>query len=851
MMGRWPIILFTGLLLASLASIAVMGRTVMSDMRALSTAENDDVSWTMSQIEVALLRLRLAAQKPDPTDEALDDLRIRFDVFYSRVTTLSQSRNPNGMKTSAVAQNSMALAGEFLTRTTPWIDGDDAALRAALPKLRQEIAIMAPQVRALALVGIELHSADEAARRAAFSKTVLKMAALVLALIALLFFALAILFKMFRRGQRVSQENQNVRSRLEAAVTSSLDAVLVVDTAGKVVDFNGAAEAVFGYTKAEAIGGNMADLIVPEHMREMHLKGMERLLRTGEKKVIGAGRVRLEGMRKSGEIFPVEFSLSVAQSNGEQVFVGFLRDISAELKAEGDLHQALLKAQESERAKSDLLTVMSHEMRTPLNGILGSLSLIDQTDLSARQKKHMASISVSGELLLSHVNDVLDLSSLRADSRSKETSRFDLELLVQEVVDSLLASAQEREDVVTVTFLSDGLDRVLGYRTSLQQCLVNLVSNAIKFTSGGAVSVEVERLSDRNRVEIRVADSGVGIDPANLDRIFDEFVTIDTAFDRENAGTGLGLAITRRLVENMGGTIGVDSFLGEGSLFTVTLPLPEVPRNGPRVEPRGGAILAPLDRPFRALVVDDNDINRMIINDMVTDLGGDVVEAEDGFVALKRVAEQRFDIVLMDISMPGIDGIETLKRIRDLPVAWAGLPGVAVTAHAASKDHVQIMSADFADLLVKPVDPKRLREAVSAQLSPADPTQDRQLDVLNDVQADAGLSGSGGAPDGEDDDDPAAFFVARFGAARFAEVLGETCDEVAAFTHVVRDQGAVHDADRQEAHRLSGSAAILGQKRLWSLLQRVQNVDADQSGQPHIALINAVDAEMQAIRGTF
>ncbi len=847
MMGRWPIILFSGLLIASLLSIAVMGRAVMSDMRALSTAQNDDVSWNMSQIEVALLRLSVAAQEAVLADDALEELRIRFDVFYSRVTTFSQSSTPRGLKTTPVAQKSMAQARDFLTRATPWIDADDRTLRAALPELRQQIAALGPEVRALALAGIELYSSDEAARRAAFSETLLQMAMVVLAMIMLLTLTVAVLFNLFRRGQRISLENQIVRSRFEAAVNSSLDAVLVVNTAGKIVDFNGAAETVFGYAQSEAIGGDMAELIVPEHMRAQYQKSMQRLMRTGEMrtgemKVFGAGRVRLEGMRKSGEIFPVEFSLSMTQSNGEQVFVGFLRDISAELKAEDDLRQALVTAQESEKAKSDLLTVMSHEMRTPLNGILGSLSLIDQSNLTERQKKHMASIAVSGGLLLSHVNDVLDLSSLRADSHTKETSRFGLKTLVQEVADSLLASARARSNAVTVTFLSDGLDRVHGYRTSLQQCLVNLVSNAIKFTSDGEVSVEVERLSDSNMVEIRVTDSGVGIDPDNLNRIFDEFVTIDTAYDRENTGTGLGLAITRRLVQDMGGTISADSFLGEGSLFTVTVPLPEARRKAPKVETGWGANPVPLARPFHALVVDDNDINRMILTDMLLDLGGEVAQAEDGFAALKIVAEQRFDIVLMDISMPGIDGIETLKRMRDLPTEWAGMPGVAVTAHAAPEDHRQILAADFADLLVKPVDPVRLRETLREQLTAAVLAQATPQTAQNGAVRDDG------GEDCSEEDDPAAFFIARFGAARFAEVLGEACDEIASFTKLVRAQGVLRDADRQEAHRLSGSAAILGQKRLWSLLQKVQNVDPDASGAQHTALLETVDVEMLAVR---
>ena len=219
-------------------------------------------------------------------------------------------------------------------------------------------------------------------------------------MILILLLAIVVLVKFYRQGQRVSHDNEVVRSRFEAAVSSSLDAVLVVDTSGRIVEFNGAAETVFGYARDEALGGEMAAMIVPEHLREAHRRGMARFIETGEQKVIGAGRVRLEGMRKSGEIFPVELSISLSEADGERVFVSFLRDITRELEAEEELRSARDKAQESEKAKSDLLTVMSHEMRTPLNGILGSLELINQDNLDARQKRHLNSISVSGELLV-------------------------------------------------------------------------------------------------------------------------------------------------------------------------------------------------------------------------------------------------------------------------------------------------------------------------------------------------------------------------------------------------------------------------------------------------------------------
>lgn len=488
MMGRQAVALFSGLLIAGLLFVVYLGRSVVEDLDALSTALHDDISWNMSQLEIETLNLGSAVHDAaHGHNNDLSAFRKRYDIFYSRVTTLTQSTFYQAIRDDDRAQAGLNSIRAFLDSVTPIVDGPDTALRAALPDIEQKLAALRPHVRTLALTGIQVFAQAEADRRAELSRTLVKLATSILGLVLILLGALFILVKLYRNGQQVAHDNQVVRSRFEAAVSSSLDAVLVVDTGGRIVEFNGAAEAVFGFSRAEALGGDMAEMIVPAHLREMHRNGMARYLETGEQKVIGAGRLRLEGLRKSGEIFPVELSISLSEADGERVFVSFLRDITRELEAEEELRTARDKAQESERAKSDLLTVMSHEMRTPLNGILGSLELIEQDGLSQRQQRHLNSISVSGELLLSHVNDVLDLSSLNSDSVPQPKVNFDLREMVQQIADSLVASAQSRGNVLTIDYLSGDLDAVVGAKRAVQQCLINLLGNAIKFTSDGVV----------------------------------------------------------------------------------------------------------------------------------------------------------------------------------------------------------------------------------------------------------------------------------------------------------------------------------------------------------------------------
>jgi PAS domain S-box-containing protein len=800
-MRQTLVFLFAAVMIAGLVFVAYLVRSVMDDLDALSTARYDNISWNMSQLEIETLNLNRAADDAIQKDGAdLSTFRRRYDIYFSRVQTLMQSAFFEQIQEQLEIITGLEATNAFLDQTTPIIDGPDIDLRAALPSIQAQIEDLHPKVRALTLAGIQAFASEDAARRAAFSQTLVKLAASVVGLIVLLLLGLATLLKLHRKSLDAAHDSQVVRSRFEAAISSSLDAVLVVDIHGKVVEFNGAAETVFGYTRQEALGGDMAELIVPEHMRDMHRNGMARFLETGEQKVIGAGRIRLEGLRKSGAIFPVELSISMSEASGERVFVSYLRDITHELEAEEELRFARDKAQASEKAKSNLLTVMSHEMRTPLNGILGSLALLEQTDVDPRQKRYLNSISTSGELLLSHVNDVLDLSSLGTEIIPRVKVEFDLQEMLQQVTDSLLANAQERGNSLTVTSLSESLGSVLGSKRSLQQCLINLVGNAIKFTSDGSVAVEVERLNDGDLVEIRVSDTGFGIAPENLDRIFEEFVTIDTSFARKNAGTGLGLAITKRLVEAMEGEIEADSVPGEGSMFTLRVPLPalraQASTSSKDTQQKSPDILSGQ----HALVVDDNEINRMILREMLRDIGLTVEEAEDGFVAIRRVSETPFDIVFLDISMPGIDGIETLHRIRQLHVQWSNLPAIAVTAHAARKDHEAIKKATFSDILVKPVRPTDIDARVSPILT-------ETTDQTDHLPVDAR---------GHD-------FKAQFGEDKYQAALKELdsasqslADELQAFHELT-------DEIRQNAHKLSGTAAVLGETELHSTLQTIEN----------------------------
>lgn len=604
------------LVVAFLAQTVVLGRIVRDQLNQLATARTDNVQWNLAQIEVDMLQLQLAIDGVRLNGNAgLKELRKRFDILYSRHAIISQSPIYQELRKSPRNIVRMRYFAAFLDQAIPLIDGPDDALRDRAANLRRASNDLHRDIRSLALEGLGIFAQTDERTRKEISSTLLQLALSTLALIAALTGTAFVLLRMYRRGLVNAEENEIIRNRFEAMVSSSLDAILVVDPAGKILEFNGAATEVFGYERDEAVGQNMAQLIVPEHLRAAHLEGMNRYLRTGEKRVIGAGRVRLEALHRNGEIFPVEISISAAEHQNRTVFVSFLRDISQQVADEAELVRARDEARAGEQAKAELLTVMSHEMRTPLNGILGSLDLIDRGNLSLDQTRYLEAIKVSGDLLLGHVNDVLDVSRLDAMDDAPQAAPFTLTEMTQALMDSLLASAKARGNKLSLTLCSDALEHVLGDELRTKQCLLNLLGNANKFTTDGEISVEVERLKhDDTIVELRVSDTGIGIAEADLERIFDDFVKIDPGYARRDAGTGLGLAITKRLVSGMGGTIFADSIEGEGSLFTMQIPMPAVSQPA-AANPSQGT--SPQKVEFTCLVVDDNSINRMIAADML------------------------------------------------------------------------------------------------------------------------------------------------------------------------------------------------------------------------------------------
>lgn len=507
--------------------------------------------------------------------------------------------------------------------------------------------------------------------------------------------------------------------RLALVANYARDSIIISGPDGRIEWVNDAFTRITGFGFAEVLGKLPADIL---NAPETDPATTDRLAEARTK----ARPVRAEVLNrgKSGRLFWMETSLTpITDATGRlRHWIAVEREITEAKEREAELARARAAADEAGQSKSRFLANMSHEIRTPMNGVIGVAELLAETRLTAAQREYVETILESGRLLLAIINDILDLAKLQSGKSMLESRAFCLSDALEAVMRMLAPVAAKKG--LDLRLEMAGHATLRGDEAKLKQILLNLIGNAVKFTLTGAVTVTVRLPGSDGMLEIDVADTGIGISPDRIGRIFDSFSQADNGISRQFGGTGLGLTICSMLAEQMGGGISVRSQIGHGSVFTLRAALPQTERAVEAAPTRSAVSLRP---GLRVMLAEDNRTNMMILRKMLKGQIPILIEAENGEEAVRLYAEHPPDLVLMDVSMPLKDGLQATREIRRLEAArnWPRCPIVALTANAFGEDRAACRAAGLDGFLVKPLSRADLLAEIEAHC-PALPAPRRQ-----------------------------------------------------------------------------------------------------------------------------
>lgn len=782
-------------------------------------ADSDNVTWTVVQTEVDFQNLQLALsrgllrmQKGKSPD--ISEIRRTFDIYYSRTNAVQfvygavagQATDGPGVILDRLNRRKIALA-EVL-------DGWDEPSIVDVRDLLALVDQSDDDVRSFTTEMLKILVANASDARLDQLGVLSRFTVLLGVIVVLVFGMLAASLLLLARLQHKAIITSSIADNLRRIVETSRDAVIIADSKGLVLQYNRSAQEIFGYTAQEAIGALMEDLFIPEAQKAAHQKGMARYLKTGQKSIVDQGRQVMIARNKSGRKFSVEVTVSESTDrSGKTIFIGILRDISARIAKDIELKGALEEAKKEASVRERFLAVMSHEMRTPLQGVLATFDLLNDQVRTPAEKSLITLGEKSGIKALEQINKTLEIVQLNESVLFENEDIIDPVASLQNMIALLEPLLQQKSNTIELEFSTEKNLKIIGNQYLFVALFDNLLSNANKFTKAGHISVQLQTtiMSDEKvELVVRVADSGTGIVEEDLALIFDDYKTSDDTYTRSFECTGLGLGIVKRCSKRMGGKITVESQHGVGSIFsfrcafkiagdqileTQSKKLPNVNAE----ETFNGQTTPPL-----VLIVDDNKINHTMIGKMLKKLGCRFDYAEDGLAAIQKCTYQSYDLILMDLSMPNLNGIEATPLIRKIGRPQKAIVGIS--AHDSVEVRSSVCEAGMAEILQKPL---RLGELADLLKRTIGSKQGEKLHTLNGSRSDL-----------DNTEGPICDLLETFSTdemlafiTSFDTTLRGDITQVRLFLKIGNHKGAA-----ELLHRSAGSAGMIGAKQLSALL---------------------------------
>jgi PAS domain S-box-containing protein len=654
--------------------------------------------------------------------------------------------------------------------------------------------------------------------------------------------------------RRVHRELERREAQLRSILETVPDALIVMDKQGFIHSFSAAAVRLFGYTSAEIMGQNVG-MLLPSADWEQHNSHLAGYTATGEQHIIGCGQ------RKDASTFPMELAIGEVKLPGTRLFTAFVHDLTVQAERERELRMANIELErmahhlavardiedQSNWAKANFLAGMSQELRTPLNEILDSARLLRQDgELNATQNERVDVVLGAGNRLLQVITYVLDLSESEAEPAALQAVALDVRDVAVACLDLIRPEADAKRLALSIEVAPGTRQTLITDPTRLRQVLLNLLGNAVKFTGQGTVELRLRPGTGSGVLRIEVADTGPGLPAEERTRLFPDFEHLDAKALRRAPGTGIGLAFATRLATSLGGRLGHHDNPRGGSVFWLDLPLDTVAPSPPAVPPAADAP-APAPPVLHVLIVDDVAMNRDIAGSFLRAAGHRVTCVEGGAEAIAAVGTIDFDVVLMDVRMPEMDGLEATRRIRALGGERARVPIVALTAQAFTEQVAECRRAGMDSHLPKPFGPDTLLTAVL-----------RAVEVRSLRGESPGpLSTAATAVIGSDlvvfnlaVFELTAFYLAPEAVASYMDAIAERGE---ALLRGLRGPDALvqtGDELAEAAHTIAGSAGMFGFERLTAVGRRFERaVQAGAAEAPALAdgLSAALQVTLQAI----